>query len=212
MYSKLFIALALVFGSVCAPGAITISGTAASNLNVQGGLGLVPDGSLWILVVSTSNATFGASVDLSVPQSNTVAALGSFGEADDIIVARGSTSSGGFPPGSSKAQINLTGFDATPYLSDPFALYWFPTHTTASSAVSAVGGDDYGFFRGSNWTMPAANSGTFAFGSEFQATTAPGGANLNVQSVPEPSRVVLLALALAATASRRRRGEEQLVR
>jgi hypothetical protein len=182
-------------------GAVTFSGTAATNLQNNAGDGTVADGTLWLLVAS-SDSSFGATSTNSVNAGN-INVGDTFGDANDVIFARGVTSSGGFPPASAKAQVDLSNFEATSFLNQAFALVWFSTLTNAATAVA--NNDTYGILTPANWDFPGSNTGSFAFGSEFTSVDGSGTASDLVVGIPEPSRAVLAGLGLMGLFFRRRR-------
>ena len=86
--------------------------------------------------------------------------------------------------------------------SDKFALVWFSTN---SSAV----GDKYGFFTDVSFILPTDGSPPTSFGAPFAGTDPVRTASNTFQNpslVPEPSRVMFLALGGLGLLMRRRRG------
>ena len=140
----------------------------------------------------------------------------------DTVVARLTTA---VSFGDTVMNGTLSGFTATPYLSKNFAIVWFNTLTAAGAQTEAPNGEYFGIARGGDWTFPAADSGTFTFGTGStnldQITLAAGGstsaataasgqsvafatAGTSLQFVPEPSAALLGALGALGLLRRRR--------
>ncbi len=217
--------------------AITLSGTALRN--VQGTTATdLTIGKLGLLIVDTAGDGFLTAFTKSPFSPNTGASGNAMSSATyltagsglainstfggDLVVARlttiaafGDTSMGG----------GLTGFTATPYLNKNYAIVWFNTLTTAGAESTAPASTSFGIARGSDWVFPAADSGTFTFGTgasnldqitlaaggSANAATAPAGqsvafatAGTSLSFVPEPSAALLGALGALGLLRRRR--------
>ena len=214
--------------------AISLSGTAIKNVQgttatdlVAGRLGLLivdtaGDGFLTGLAGGTSPAA--GNPFSSAPYTSTAGANltinSTFG--GDLVVARLTT---GTSFGDTTMAGTLTGFTATPYLNKNYAIVWFNTLATAGSETVAPDTAYFGIARGGDWTFPAADSGSYSFGtagtSLDQITLAAGGsanaatagsgqsvafatAGTSLSFVPEPSAALLGALGALGLLRRRR--------
>ena len=214
--------------------AITLGGAAIKN--VQGTTATDLDtGRLGLLIVDTAGDGFltgltgGTSPAAGNPFSSAsgYSTIGSgltvnstFG--GDTVVARLTTA---VSFGDTVMNGTLTGFTATPYLNKNYAIVWFNTLTNAGAETTAPAGAYFGIARGGDWTFPAADSGTFTFGTGAtnldQITLAAGGstsaatvvagqsvafatAGTSLSFVPEPSAALLGALGALGLLRRRR--------
>ena len=211
--------------------AITLGGTALKNVQGTTATDLVA-GRLGLLIVDTAGDgfltafSFGPSAgnpmspQLYYPTTSGLAINSTFG--GDLVVARLTTA---VSFGDTVMNGTLTGFTATPYLSKNFAIVWFNTLTAAGSETTAPEGTYFGIARGGDWTFPAADSGSFTFGTGAtnldQVTLAAGGsanaataaagqsvafatAGTSLSFVPEPSAALLGALGALGLLRRRR--------
>ena len=212
--------------------AITLSGTALKNVQGTSAVDLTA-GKLGLIIVDTAGDGFltgfspGATASGNAMSPSTYGTAGSglsisstFG--GDLVVARLTTS---VSFGDATMSGTLTGFTATPYLNKNYANVWFNTLTTAGAETIAPGGTFFGIARGGDWTFPAADSGTFSFGTGAlnldQITLAAGGstsaataaagqsvafatAGTSLSFVPEPSAALLGALGALGLLRRRR--------
>ena len=179
-----FVKLALLTLSVAlasvSNAAITLGGTALKNVQGTTAVDLVA-GRLGLLIVDTAGDGFltgftggtspaaGNPFSFSGGYSPTGAGLSissTFG--GDLVVARLTTS---VSFGDATMSGTLTGFTATPYLNKNYAIVWFNTLTTAGTETIAPGGTFFGIARGGDWSFPAADSGSYTFGT--------GGSNLD---------------------------------
>lgn len=202
-------------------GAVSLSGTALKNVQSSTQVDLA-SGTLGLLVVDTAGDGFiNGLVTTGNPISPfTIDALGvsttvgqTFG--GDLIIARLSSS---VSFGDTILSGAAAGLDASTYLSKNFAIIWFNSLTSAGSETTASG--NFGIARGADWTMPAANSGTFSFGTTASSldqltlgstTTAASGQGVafatngaTLSIVPEPSAALLGAIGALGLLRRRR--------
>jgi hypothetical protein len=214
--------------------AITLGGTALKNVQGTAATDLVA-GKLGLLIVDTAGDGFltgltgGTSPAVgnpfsSVEKYNTVGSgltvNSTFG--GDTVLARLTTTVAFSDTSIAGA---LAGFTATPYLNKNYAIVWFDTLTTAGAETVAPAGAYFGIARGGDWVFPAADTGTFTFGTGAanldQVTLAAGGsanaataasgqsvafatAGTSLQFVPEPSAALLGALGALGLLRRRR--------
>ena len=214
--------------------AITLGGTALKNVQGTAATDLVA-GKLGLLIVDTAGDGFltglagGASPAAGNPfgptaYSSTAGAnltiSSTFG--GDLVVARLTTT---VAFGDTTMAGALTGFNATPYLNKNYAIVWFNTLTTAGSETVAPDSAYFGIARGGDWVFPAADTGSFTFGTGGsnldQLTLAAGGsanaataasgqsvafatAGTSLSFVPEPSAALLGALGALGLLRRRR--------
>jgi hypothetical protein len=80
---------------------------------------------------------------------------GSFG--GDRVVARMSADSNG------TLNVFLPSFNIFPFLGKPFAIVWFDQIQNATAPTVAPIGSKYGVVRGSDWFLPAIDSGGYSF-------------------------------------------------
>lgn len=214
--SSLFFALLAGIGLFSTPlfSAVTFD-VQAEVLKTSGGADM-PTTGLVMLVASTTNGTFGAVND------GATLSVGSFLDGgDDLILKTWDLSNSGTPGLFADVSGSLT-FSGNWGTGDALALVWFPTLTLASSTAS--GGTEYGLFTTSTptdgsgpWVTPAdatSDNALYMFTTEASILTGgpPGSvaasaslASNTVQGVPEPSRMMLLGLAMMGLVFRRRR-------
>jgi len=123
------------------------------------------------------------------------------GATNDYVFAYNAAQNFGPSISVASGNTNFSINDAGASAGYSFALLYF--NGTSGASVTTIGGEQFGFLTSGDWTIPANDSGTFNFGSEFSTVT--GSANLTV--VPEPSTFAALAglCALGAVMVRRRR-------
>ena len=213
--------------------AITLGGTALKNVQGTAATDLVA-GKLGLLIVDTAGDGFltgltgGASPAAGNPFSSApygpdgtgLTVNSTFG--GDTVLARLTTT---VAFGDTTMAGALAGFTATPYLNKNYAIVWFNTLTTAGSETVAPAGTYFGIARGGDWVFPAADTGTFTFGTGAtnldQVTLAAGGstsaataaagqsvafatAGTSLSLIPEPSAALLGALGVLGLLRRRR--------
>ena len=207
-------AFSLLACSVLAHGAIADSVSfdlEANSLKSANSTINFPTTGLVLLVASTTNSTFGATI--AGGTSLTVGGFLDGTQGDDQILARFDLSSTGTagvlfasPTATTAANLNA---------GDPLALYWFPTLTTASTVVPNTQ-TSYGTYQTGNtaplngssaWVLPQGNVNAYklyflttdantTFNSAGSHTIAEATAAL-VTTVPEPSSFALGGVALA---------------
>ena len=210
--------------------AITLGGTALKNVQGTTATDLVA-GRLGLLIVDTAGDgfltafSFGPSAgnpmspQLYYPTTSGLAINSTFG--GDLVVARLTTT---VAFGDTTIAGALTGFTAQPYLNKNYAIVWFDTLTTAGSETTVPAGAYFGIARGGDWTFPAADTGSFTFGtggSNLDQVTLANGASSGAATaavgqsvafatagttigVPEPSAALLGALVTLGLLRRRR--------
>lgn len=202
-------------------GAIAISGTALKNAQDSTAVDLV-SGRLGLLIADTAGDGFltgfftpGNPGSQAAPLTPTLAGLAlnsTFG--GDLVLARLTTT---VAFGDTTIAGNFNGSVAS-YLNINYAIVWFETLTTAGSETQGSG--KYGIARGGDWTFPAADSGTFSFGTAAanldqvtlgSPSTAPAGQAVGFATngttlsiVPEPSAFLLGSLGALGLLRRRR--------
>ena len=196
------------------------SGSGIPN-NLANGSGTVTDGMRWGIVVSTTNGSFAGagplaanSYDAYLAGSSAAGFLSVGGVlTDDYFIpgtlttdASGLYGSGdnGTTPGSGSI-IEDIGVTYTNGVStnDVFSLIWFGSAANASTA-----GSKYGFFSDPSFVLPSDTGATVAFGTPFagnDATRTASNTFQTIAAVPEPSRVLFLALGCMGFLMRRRR-------
>ena len=97
--------------------------------------------------------------------------------------------------------------DASPFTpgidtGDSFALIWFERGFSAGDTLQA--GDNYGILTNSNFLVPADGSSLVPFDENFSDVDPIRSASLVVQSIPEPSSLLLVGLSTFVFLRRRR--------
>jgi len=182
---------------VNAASAITFSGFASQSLFAADGTTDLTSGSSTYLI-----ADGGDGFDFDATVAGLTFADGSLiGATNDYVFAYNAAQNFGPSISVASGNTNFSINDAGASAGYSFALLYF--NGTSGASVTTVGGEQFGFLTSGDWTIPANDSGTFNFGSEFSTVT--GSANLTV--VPEPSTFAALAglCALGAVMVRRRR-------
>lgn len=181
-----------------ASAAVTFTGSYSSNLKQADGTTNITTGTRYIVVVDTGGDGFGGSSTMSVASGTSLVTGSSFG-GDEII----QSSTVGALAGRASTGVSNLGLDVAPYAGKDFALYWFDSFT----GTTVTDGLIYGFYRDSGWDLPVA-AGTYGFassGGDYIQNTSSLTPSLTIGSVPEPSRVLLLALGGMGLIMRRRR-------
>lgn len=186
---------------------VSFTGNFSSNLKASDGITNIPIGTRYLIVVDTGGDGFGASTSGSIADGTGFNTGSAFGDVNDLIIQASTTTLAG----RAATAVSNQPFDLAPYVGRQFGLIWFEDLVAGDSAVT--NSDKYGFTRDTGWIMPAV-AGTYGFtttptGSDFRqmggAGFLPGGTNLVVGAVPEPSRMVLVALGSMGVVVRRRR-------
>ena len=209
-----------------ASAAVSISGTALKN--VQGSASTdLGNGLLGLLIVDTGNDGFlttNGSGNAAVTSGNPLSGFSytSVGAGlalnstfyGDLVIAR-LTTAVVFGDATMSGTFNAS---AAAFLDKKYAIVWFETLTTAGSETLASG--KFGIASGADWVFPAADSGTFTFGTGAAnldqltlgaVATAPAGQGVSFATsgtsfsvVPEPSAALLGALGALGLLRRRR--------
>lgn len=151
-----------------AEAAISITGTAVTNARNELGTASVASGQLALLIVDTGNDgffNFGALTNGSTrtasndPLLNSASAGLNIGSTfgGELVLNRIQTGAG------SIAGL-LSNVNVSSYLNMNFAVVWFDG-VSSTTTGTAVAGSNWGVVRGSDWTFPASDSGTFTHSS-----------------------------------------------
>lgn len=180
--------------------AVSFTGAYSTNLKQSDGTTNIATGTRYIVVVDTAGNGFGGSTNGSIADGTSLTTGSLFG-GDEIIQ---SSTVGGVAGRAPTAVSNLN-IDVAPYAGKQFAIYWFESLT----GTSATDGSDYGFYRDTDWIVPAV-AGSYGFsstptGTDFLQNTAAQTAGLTVGAAPEPSRALLLGIGALGFMMRRRR-------
>lgn len=217
MKFKILLALAFVSATQFSGAATTIQfyepyfGGIADNL--ANAAGVATNGMRWGIVVDTTGNGFSNAATDYNPYAGGVTTAGFFGAAGSLtddyyipgaLTVDGSTlypfgDFGGSTPGNGSIvddiAVNYTnGISAN----DKFALIWFSSNTAGE-------GDKYGFFTDVSFVLPADTGASVSYGLPFQGPDPLRVASSTFQSVPEPSRLMLLGLGFFGLFFRRRR-------
>jgi hypothetical protein len=228
MKTKLVTLASIVALTAASNGAISLGSTALKNVQGSTGTDLVA-GRLGLLIVDTTGDGFltggGDAVTGNPVTGTTYGSLGANLSLNslfygDLVLARlttavafGDTTMAGVFAGA------ITSTDPVfNYTSKNFAIVWFDTLTTAGTDTVASGA--FGIARGADWTLPAADSGSFTFGTGVTnldqltlgaTATAPSGQGVafatngaSLSVIPEPSAALLGALGALGLLRRRR--------
>ena len=205
-----FLALAFSISALMIPEAsavVSFTGNFSSNLKTSDGVTNIPIGTRYLIVVDTGGDGFGASTSGSVAGGTGFNTGSAFGDVNDLIIQASTATLAG----RAATAVSNQPFDLAPYVGRQFGLIWFEDLVSGDTSVS--NNDKYGFTRDTGWVMPAV-AGTYGFtttpsGSDFRqmggAGFLPGGTNLVIGTVPEPSRMMLAALGALGVMVRRRR-------
>lgn len=234
MKTKLITIISSVVLTAVSNGAIALSGVALKNVQ-----GTVPAtdlvaGRLGLLLIDTAGTGFlngytatASATNALTPKTDFATTGASLAVGESFLgsyVAARLTTAVAF--GDTTIAGAITGFNnnAT-YAGKNFAIVWFNTLTAAGAETVATASTFFGIARGADWTMPAANSGTFNFGTSGSnidqitlangasgtASTAAAGqavsfatAGTTLQFVPEPSAALLGAVGALVLLRRRR--------
>ncbi len=188
----------------------------ADRLRTSGG-GLIPVGSLVLLIASSTDAGFTSPLVANGSNSTALGSSGSFLSGDEIVLFRSAVTNTGY------TQFSTGGIEQTLFpnwsLSDPLALVWFPT-LTLGSPTTLVAGTSYGFYTNASaidgstaWITPSApaSSVPLAFYTTDGGDLGPGSNAVSAASAtqtvaaPEPTSALLLSVGLVSLAARRRR-------
>ncbi|MFO1483004.1 MAG: PEP-CTERM sorting domain-containing protein [Verrucomicrobiaceae bacterium] len=197
------------FISLASTGSASISftGNFSSNLKKSDGTTNAEVGNRFLIIVDNGGDGFGALTNNSIAAGTGFTAGNTFGDANDIILE--SDFLGALTGRAAATVVNNDAWNSL-YGGKNFGLVWFDTATSGTSSLS--NGDKYGFTRDTAWVMQSAD-GTYNFttaptGSDYRqmggAGFLPGGTTLAV-GVPEPSRMLLMAMGVIGLGLRRRR-------
>lgn len=221
MKMKLLAPLLMMLGIGAASASVTLSTQFGEATNVSGAL--VPDGTLWILVVDTNNDStfaggFGLNSSLGVGGANTTFTAGqslSIGNVlggDTIFAMGGFNGNAGGTPGLTADTLLLNLGENGLAANRNFAFYWFPGATYAGGNSATIGNQVGGIHQGADagasldaMVIPA-DGNTVAPGA---ATNEYGGSVADsrfqaVQLIPEPSTALLGAIGALGLLRRRR--------
>lgn len=163
--------------------AITISGTVGTAFKASDGTTNIPVGSLFLVIADAGTAGFLADNGNSPLNPSITPGLNGLTTSSDpeVLLSSASITSGGFFGGD---KILATGSVTTAgvmptllssvaiagYESAKFAVIWF-SKSAATLGTEGLAGQYYGIISGADWTLPAADSGTFTM-SPTDATPA----------------------------------------
>ena len=172
MKNKLYQLAAVALLVSSANAAITISGAAGANLKGADGSSNVSS-TLGLLIVDSGSNGF-----LSTAQAPTASTSGYGAQATKLSVADagltvGSTFGGDYVIGtfttsSGGASSIFSSKSIVGYEGKNFAIVWFTD--TAANVGASTAGQYFGIARGDDWTLPAADSGTFSFNASTNTT------------------------------------------
>ena len=158
---------------VNAASAITFSGFASQSLFAADGTTALTNGSSTYLI-----ADGGDGFDFDATVAGLTFADGSLiGATNDYVFAYNAAQNFGPSISVASGNTNFSINDAGASAGYSFALLYF--NGTSGASVTTLGGEQFGFLTSGDWTIPANDSGTFNFGSEFSTVT--GSANLTVR-------------------------------
>ncbi len=228
------LSLALPCLVTTAHSAISLTGSAVQNAKDFNGAVNVASGSLGLLIIDVADdgivglpngtsGTLDATDNPGVTFGNAGLNTGSY-FGGDLVVARLTAAGSGMFGGT--FTVNLPILDILPYLAKSFAIVWFDQIQTATSPANAPEGATFGVVQGSDWTLPAANSGSYSFSSSdafasasyysvqltnnpaaavgFRTTNGSGTSAASFTVVPEPSSALLASSASLLLFRRRR--------
>lgn len=200
----------LILTGAVSRGATTLQfsadGYGATNFANQSGV--VTNGMLWGIIISSTNSTFNAGT--YDPFNTALSGFLSVGGVvtDDYYFATGTSTSTIEPPffnGVEAGNGSITSVSGVPSTGDgvsnvnggdSFGIIWFASST-------ANDGDYYGFLTDATFILPA--SGIESFTAPFVGEDPIRSATHQFQVIPEPSRFLLIGLAGLAGVMRRRR-------
>jgi hypothetical protein len=225
--------LALLLPAATARAAISLTGTAVVNATNSAGTLNVANGSLGLLIVDVAGNGFlginnsgspflPPSDDPRIPSAAASLRVGGlFG--GDVVLARMSAAPGG------TFSVSLPSISILPYVGKSFAIVWFDQIQNTTAPTVAPTGTTYGIAHGSDWILPAANSGSYIFSptdsngafsyyqvdlglgpispDNFRTINSFGAPAASFTVVPEPG-FPLLASAASLLFFRRRRNRE----
>ena len=217
--------------SVAANAAVTISGTGLTNVKSTDGATNIPTGSLALLIVDVAgNGFFNLGTSLAANTALTSTNDPGLNSTQSLVIGQtfgGETilnrlsSPGGGTFASFLPNLTIAGMEGK-----NFAVVWFSNVLAATGDTTVPGTAKWGIIRGSDWTLPAADSGTLSMNATdsagalsyyapsavaggaattaFRTTTngTLGGASFAI--VPEPSAALLGALGALGLLRRRR--------
>lgn len=208
------IATVALFTATPASAAISFLFT-AGNLRDSDGSSLLPEGTLGLLVASTTGQPLDPALNPLLPGSiNTGDTLGNPG---NIIIWRGEINAGDGVLFDGSGNLNFGDFSGWGE-GDALALYWFEPLTLAATAIQAGDsygvywgqGDNSGFGAGQDWQTPADSTLNYELEfvtDDFGPTTNPAALGFASYSViPEPGTAVLVGMGLLLATMRRRFG------
>lgn len=218
--------------TVSANAAVTLSGTGLTGAKKSDGATNVATGTLALLIVDTAGDGFfnlgtALAANTALTSTNdpgiltTSANLGIGGTFGGEKILNVLSSPGGGTFSSFLNNVSIAGFE-----SKNFAIVWFDAVLASDAPAQAAAGSKWGLIRGSDWTLPAADSGSFAMngtdsggaatyfapsalsgGATSTAFRTTNGSNLGNTAftiVPEPSAALLGAIGALGLLRRRR--------